>query len=90
MDADGSPAAEADRWAGATFRLHRGLPPIGPAADEPPRRCRTRSAHAAQRVPGRLVPRGVISTEPLKETVGRASPGDWIEHPGLWVVACDY
>src|SRR3954471_17579744 len=28
--ADGSAASQADRAAGATFRLHRGLPAIGP------------------------------------------------------------
>src|SRR5919106_3170702 len=29
---DGRPAAEADRAGGATFRLHRGLPPLGPGS----------------------------------------------------------
>ena len=29
---DGRPAAEADRAAGAVFRLHRGLPAIGPGS----------------------------------------------------------
>src|SRR5687768_17646445 len=29
---DGRPAAEADRSAGAVFRLHRGPPPIGPGS----------------------------------------------------------
>ena len=29
---DGRPAAEADRSGGAVFRLHRGLPPIGPGS----------------------------------------------------------
>src|SRR3954451_7299748 len=32
--ADGRPAATADRAAGATFRLHKGLPPIGPGSWE--------------------------------------------------------
>src|SRR5215208_8414950 len=31
-DARGRPAREADRAAGATFRLHRGLPPLGPGS----------------------------------------------------------
>src|ERR671919_2522084 len=29
---DGRPAADADRSAGAVFRLHRGLPPLGPGS----------------------------------------------------------
>src|SRR5918994_5221502 len=29
-DAEGKPASQADRSAGAVFKVHRGLPPIGP------------------------------------------------------------
>src|SRR5947209_6661503 len=32
LDAQGRPAAEADRSAGAVFRLHRGAPPVGPGS----------------------------------------------------------
>ena len=32
LDADGRPAAEADRAAGAVFRVHRGLPGLGPGS----------------------------------------------------------
>src|SRR5919106_6122874 len=32
QDARGRPAGEADRAAGASFRLHRGLPPVGPGS----------------------------------------------------------
>src|SRR3954453_21644292 len=31
-DASGRPSRDADRAAGATFRLHRGLPPVGPGS----------------------------------------------------------
>src|ERR671932_2778479 len=36
------------------------------------------------------LPRGVISTEPLKDTVRRVVPDGWADHRNLWVVACDY
>jgi NTE family protein len=36
------------------------------------------------------LPRGVISTEPLRRTIERVVPHGWSEHPGHWVVACDY
>jgi NTE family protein len=90
-DANGRPAAEADRSAGATFRLHPGLPPIGPGSWE----LILRSAAAPHRsrpaafVAGWL-PRGVVSTEPLKDTVRRVARHGWAEHPNLWVIACDY
>src|SRR5919109_3917849 len=32
VDADGRPAAEADRSAGAVYKLERALPPIGPGS----------------------------------------------------------
>jgi NTE family protein len=35
-------------------------------------------------------PRGMISTEPLKDTVRRVVPSGWAEHPDLWIMACDY
>src|SRR3954451_25260585 len=65
-DATGRPAREGDRAAGATFHLHRGLPPVGPGS----RRLLATSARAHHRSrPTALVagwlPRGVISTEPL-------------------------
>lgn len=88
---DGRPAAQADRSAGAVFRLHRGLPPVGPGS--------LRLAAASLRRPARhtpaalvsgWLPRGFISTEPLKDTVRRAVPSGWVRHPNLWIVACDY
>jgi len=88
---DGRPAADADRSAGAVFRLHRGRPPVGPGSWRlalgslrNPRR------HTPAAVVGGWLPRGMISTEPLRETVRRAVPSGWAEHPGLWIVACDY
>jgi NTE family protein len=36
------------------------------------------------------LPSGFVSTDSLKEVVTRAVPGDWVEHPNYWAVACDY
>jgi NTE family protein len=36
------------------------------------------------------IPRGIFSTEPLKETIRRVVPSGWSPHPNLWLVACDY
>jgi NTE family protein len=88
---DGRPAADADRAAGAVFRLHRGLPGIGPGSL---RMAFTALSNPLRHTPLQLMagwlPAGLVSTEPLKEVVGRAVPGRWVEHPNFWAVACDY
>ncbi len=88
---DGRPAADADRSAGANFRLHRGLPAIGPGSL---RMAFTALSNPLRHTPLQMVagwlPSGFVSTDALKETVARAVPGDWVEHPSYWAVACDY
>jgi NTE family protein len=88
---DGRPAAEADRAAGAVFRLHRGLPGIGPGSL---RMAFTAMSNPLRHTPLQLLagwlPAGLVSTEPLKEVIGRAVPGGWVEHPNFWAVTCDY
>src|SRR3954454_12273784 len=89
--ADGRPAATADRSAGATFRLHKGLPPIGPGSWELIARSLTRPyQHRTQALFAGWLPRGFISTEPLKDTIRRVAPSGWADHANLWIVACDY
>jgi len=90
-DRDGRPASEASRAAGARFRLHRGLPPLGPGSWglvarslRDPRRLRPAALGAG------WLPRGFISTQPLEDTIRRVVPAGWSEHPNLWIVACDY
>ena len=88
---DGRPAADADRAAGAVFRVHRGLPALGPGS--------LRMAFTALRNPLRhtplqmlagWIPAGFISTDSLKDVVRRAVPDEWVDHPNYWAVACDY
>jgi NTE family protein len=89
--ADGRPASQADRAAGAVFRVHRGLPGLGPGSL---RLVATALANPLKHSPLQLVagwlPAGVISTDSLKDIVRRAVPGRWIDHPNYWAVACDY
>jgi NTE family protein len=91
VDAQGRPQGEADRAGGAQFRLQRAWPPIGPGSW--PLALRTlRQPHrypAAALFAG-WAPRGFISTEPLKDIVRTVVTEGWSEHPGHWVVACDY
>jgi NTE family protein len=89
--ADGRPASEADRAAGAVFRLHRGLPAIGPGSL---RMALTAMSNPLRHTPLQhavgWLPAGIISTDSLKELVRRVADDRWIDHPNLWTVACDY
>ena len=91
MDADGRPAAEADRAAGARFRLERALPPIGPGSW---RLALRTLANPRRFTPATVftgwIPRGIFSTASLRDTIRRVVPSGWSPHPNLWVVACDY
>ncbi|MGI9021556.1 MAG: patatin-like phospholipase family protein [Solirubrobacterales bacterium] len=91
VDATGEPASDADRAAGAIFRLERAWPPIGPGSWS----LALRSLAGLRRytptaaVAG-WIPRGFISTDPLRDIVRRVVPHGWSPHPNLWIVACDY
>jgi NTE family protein len=88
---DGRPAADADRAAGAVFRLHRGLPGIGPGSL---RMAFSTLGNPLRHTPLQLLagwlPAGLVSTEPLKDVVSRAVPERWVDHPNFWAVTCDY
>lgn len=73
----------------AVYRIHRGLPGIGSASLlfstlRNPRRHPPGAALAS------LLPHGLLSTDPLRQTIERVAPGGWLDHPNLWVMACDY
>jgi NTE family protein len=89
-DARGRPAAEADRSGGAAYRLD-GLPRPGPGSWPLLFRTLSRpSRHTPSAAIGAWLPRGPISTEPLRQQVRRVVPSGWGPHPNLWIVACDY
>jgi NTE family protein len=91
VDARGEPAAEADRSAGATFRYERGAFPLFPGSLPLVARSLLRPRrHTPAGVLSGWLPRGVISSEPLRDIVRRSVAGTWTEHPNHWVVACDY
>ncbi len=90
-DADGEAAAAAVRAAGATFRLDRKGFALGPGS--------WRLAAASLARPYRYspmavisgwLPRGLVSTEPLKDAVRRACAAGWAPHPNFWAMAVQY
>ena len=81
-------ALDATRSGGAEFRLHRGVPAIGPGS--------WRLALASLARPYRYspaailagwLPQGLISSEPLKRTTRAAAGEGWPAHPNLWIMA---
>ena len=88
---DGGRAEDTYRAPGADFRLHRGLPHLGPGSL---RMAATALANPLRHTPLQMLagwlPAGVVSTDPLAESVRRAVRGRWVDHPNFWAVACDY
>jgi NTE family protein len=82
---------DSDRSGGAGFSLVRGLPWLGPGS---PRLALSALLHPSPQSPMQLVlglmPQGLISTADVEDVIRRAVPSGWVDHPGLWVVACDY
>jgi len=83
---------EPDRTVGGTrYRLHRGLPALGPGSW---RLAASSLARPYRHSPGALLsawmPRGLLSTEPLKESIRRVCPQGWAPHPNFWAMALDY
>jgi NTE family protein len=91
LDVNGEPASGADRSAGASYRLHRGLPAFGPGSW---RLAMSSLARPYKHSPAALfagwLPHGPISTEPLKDTVRRVCATPWAPHPNYWAIAVDY
>jgi NTE family protein len=90
-DARGEAAAKADRSAGATFRIDRSGFGLGPGSW---RLGVASLAHPLRYTPMEMLcgwlPRGIISTEPLKDTIRRACADAWAPHPNYWAMAVDY
>ncbi len=90
VDARGRPAAEADRSGGARFRLHRGVPWWPGSPELIARTLSQPSRHTPAAALSGWLPRGPVSTEPLRDQIRRVVPSGWGPHPNLWIVACDY
>lgn len=80
-----------NRGEAARYRPHRGLPLPEPGSWRLALAGVTRPwRHRPAALLAGLLPRGVVSHEPLRSAVRRAGPQGWPEDPALWVVACDY
>lgn len=91
LDANGDLVEEADRAGGASYRLHRGLPQLGPGSWKLAfaSAARPQRFSSGARIAG-WVPLGPISTEPLKHTVRRVAREAWAPHSNFWALALDY
>ena len=91
VDARGRPQEEADRAGGARFRFERAWPRIGPGSwPLALRTLRDPRAYTPATAFSGWAPRGLISTDPIREIIRTVVPEGWTEHPAHWVVACDY
>lgn len=82
-----------DRSAGAVYRFAGSLPSLGPGSWKLALGSLARPyRHSPTSFVSAWLPRGFISTEPLKQTVRQALGPDrtWAPHPGYRAVACDY
>ena len=90
-DARGGASGEADRSAGAVFRIDRSGLGLGPGSWRLALGSMARPyRYSPAAVISGWLPRGIISTEPLKDTIRRACAEDWAPHPNYWAMAVDY
>ncbi|HSO98902.1 MAG TPA: patatin-like phospholipase family protein [Solirubrobacteraceae bacterium] len=90
-DARGEPTAAADRSAGGEFRLDPGGLALGLGSWRLALASLARPyLYSPAAVIAGWLPRGIVSTEPLKDTVRRACAGNWAPHPNYWAMAVDY
>ncbi len=79
------------RLIGTEYRIQRALPPIGPGSW---RLAVNTLLHLRSHAPGVVLagwlPRGFISTAPIRGLVEGFVASGWPDHPGYWAVAADY
>ncbi len=81
----------ASRSAGAEYQLHRGVPALGPGSWPLALASLARPyRYSPAAVIAGWLPQGLISPEPLKQTIRRVAGDGWPAHPNLWIMACDY
>jgi NTE family protein len=79
------------RITGSELRLQRALPPLGPGSWRLAASTLLRpQRHAPAAVLAGWLPRGFVSTAPVRALVERFVPGPWPDHPAYWAVAADY
>jgi NTE family protein len=90
-DSRGEAADRVDRSGGSSYRLDRKGFALGPGSW---RLAAASLAHPTRYSPMSVVsgwlPEGLLSTEPLKDTVRRVCHDPWAPHPNYWAVAVDY
>jgi NTE family protein len=75
----------------ATYRLPARVPRLLPGSWDLVRSgLWPRGLWPAAKLLGGFLPRGRISTHPIREAVRAAAYKGWAPHPHCWVVACDY
>ena len=91
VDAHGNPVPADGHWTATHYRLHRRRPPLWPGSWRLALGMLTRrDSYPPATIAAGWLPRGLLSTEPLRETIRRDCPGDWAPHPGLEAVATDF
>jgi NTE family protein len=79
------------RLIGTEYRLQLALPPIGPGSW---RLALNTLRHVRRHTPATVLagwlPRGFISTAPIRGLIDSFVAEDWPDHPGFWTVAADY
>jgi NTE family protein len=90
-EAESRADALTDRLLGSEYRLQRALPPVGPGSW---RLAVNTLLHLRRHTPATVLagwlPRGFISTTPIRRLVETFVPDAWPDHPGYWAVAADY
>jgi NTE family protein len=90
-DASGEVADRVDRSGGSRYRLDTKGFALGPGSW---RLAAATLAHPTRYSPMSVIsgwlPGGLVSTEPLKDTVRRVCRDPWAPHPNYWAVAVDY
>jgi len=90
-DVTGQTVGAGDRTAMNRYRLHRGMPALGPGSW---RLAVSSLARPYRHSPAALLagwlPHGPLSTEPLKDAIRRVCEEPWAPHPNFWAAAVDY
>lgn len=91
MDVSGAPVEPGGHWKGASLRLHRGMPAVGPGSWRLALGSLARPyRHSPASLIAGVLPDGLVSTEPIRDTIRTTCSGGWAPHPHFWAIATDY